>query len=400
MWRAWGVALWALAQDPGAPYSNPDHEFSIRPPAGWFAKQGFRPTIVRFLHPGSDKKADAELMVTHLITTNPTPLKGFEVQARQHIVDRFKGAVVHEEKNVEIGGRPAFRVRFTHENSLYIKTAVHRTNLEYYLLDIQLPKETAETLRAVAEASVESFRIAPVPLSPEESDALARGLDGLRAAKPAPAMMGERWYGIFLANKKSGHYRMKLSEAEGLVAFEMDVVLDLGDGNRDATSTRGVFSLDGGVQRLETDQTKANEKKETWRFRATADLRGGKLKVSRDMNGFKEEKTLDVPEGLLLSDVAEFLRGRLALNGKGAALFRTMSPFADEPNVEMTEASAPEMMDVDGRRREAVVVLTKVDRRRVVTYTYGTDHVLLRQGGGKDVFTLRALSKDEALKQP
>ena len=46
------------------------------------------------------------------------------------------------------------------------------------------------------------------------------------------------------------------------------------------------------------------------------------------------------------------------------------------------------------------MALSRVDRRKTVAYTYGVDRVLLRQGGGKDLFSVRALSKDEALKQP
>jgi len=400
MWRAWGIALWVFAQDPGAVFTESGHEFSIRPPAGWVVRAGHRPGVFRFLHPGSDRKADAEVQVAHLITPNPTPLKTFEIQAKEQILSGFKGAVIHEERSLPIDGRPAFRVRFTHDGTLHIKTAVHRTNLEYYLVDIFLPKQSIDAHRAAAEAAVESFRIVPAPLSPEESEAFGRGLDVLKSAKPMPAMLGERWYGLFVGPRKSGHQRMKLSESEGLLAFELDVVLDLGEGNRDATTTKGAFSPDGRVQRLETDQVKTNDKKERWQFRASADLRDGKLKVSRDMNGQKEEKTLDASEGMLLSDVAEFVRGRLALNGKGSTLMKTISPFADEPNVEMVEAGAAETMDVDGRRQEAVVALSKMDRRRIQAYTYGTDHVLLRQGGGKSVFSVRALSKDEALKQP
>ncbi|HEX7900698.1 MAG TPA: hypothetical protein VF950_23265 [Planctomycetota bacterium] len=400
MWRAWGIALWVLAQDQGAVRNDSEHEFSIRPPAGWVARPGLRPTVVRYLHPAGDKKADAELQIAHLITTNPTPIKSFEEQAKQHIVERYKGATVHEQKSLVVGGRPAFRVRFSHENVAFIKTAIQRTNLEYYLLDIVLPKDSTDALRAAAEAAVDTFQIVPVPLSPEESGALARGLDVLRSAKPAPASLGERWYGLYIGAKKAGHQRMKLTESEGLLAFELDVVLDLGEGNRDASTVKGAFAFDGRVQRLESEQVKTNDKKERWQFRASADLRDGKLKVSRDMNGVKEEKTLDVQEGLLLADVAEFFRGRLALHGKGSTLIKTISPFSDEPNLEMVEAGAPEMMDVDGRRGDAVVALSKVDRRKIMAYTYGTDHVLLRQGGGKDIFSVRALSKDEALKQP
>lgn len=398
MWRAWGIALWVLSQDPSPSYTDPEHEFSIRPPAGWIARPGFRPTVVRFLHPIGEKKADAELQVTHLITTNPTPLRSFEEQARAHVAERFKDAKILEQKTIAVDGRPAFRLAFSHDKSLYVKTAVHRTNLEYYLVDILLPVDGDPKHRAAAEAAVDTFRVVPVGLSAEESEAFARGVQALKAMKSEPAMLGERWYGLFLGPRKAGHHRLKLAESDGLVAFEADVVLDLGDGNKDATTVRGAFSHDGRIQRLESEQIKENDKKERWRFRVAADLRDGKLKMSRDMNGHKEEKTLEVQEGVLLSDVASVLRGRFALLGKGTTLLKTLSPFADEPNIEMIEAGAPEMMDVDGRRAEAVVALCRLDRRRSVAYTYGMDRHLLRQGGGKDIFSLRMMSKDEALK--
>lgn len=398
MWRAWGIALWVLAQDPAPVFNDPEHEFSIRPPAGWVARAGVRPTVVRFMHAVGEKKADAELLVTHLITTNPTSLKAFEQQAKTHILERYKGAKIEGEKTFAIHGRIAFRVAFTHENTVYVKTAIQRTNLEYYLLDILLPADDAGKQRATAEAAVETFQILPASLSAEENEAFARGLAALKAAKPEPSTAGERWYGLFIGPKKAGHQRLKLAESEGLTSFEMDVTLDLGEGNKDVSTVRGAFSPDGRVQRLSTDQVKTNDKKERWQFKATADLRDGKLKVSRDMNGHAEEKTLEVPEGLLLADVAELLRGRFALLGKGTMLFKTISPFADESNIEMVEAGAPESMDVDGRRADAVVTLCKIDRRKIISYTYGTDRWLLRQGGAKDVFSLRAMSKEDALK--
>lgn len=399
MWRAWGIAAWLLSQDAAPPPFNVgEHEFSLRPPAGWVAQPAMRPSVVRFLAVGAERKAEAELLVTHLISTNPTPLKAFEEQARKHILERYKSAKIAEEKSVTLGGRPAFRVVFADENGLYVKTAVWRTHLEYYLLDIFLPKEDPKGLRKAAEAAVDTFQIVPAPLSPEESDAFARGLAVLKAAKPDPAWLGERWYGLYFGPKKAGHQRIKVAESEGLIAFEADVVLDLGDGNRDATTVRGAFSLDGRRQRVESDQVKTNDQKERWQFRAAADLQDGKLKVSRDMNGHKEEKTLDVPEGLLLADVAEFLRGALAVSGEKTTLIKTISPFSDEPNIELIEAGGPEKMDVDGRRVDAVVALCRIDRRKTQAYTYGMDRLLLRQGGAKDVFSVRRLPKDEALK--
>lgn len=400
MWRAWGIVLLVLSQDPTPAFDDPDHEYSLRPPAGWVARPGMRPMVVRFLHPTGERKADGEIQVVHLNTTNPTPLKNFQEQAKAHVAERFKGAVIQEEKPVTLAGRPAHRLVFTHEKTLFIKTAVFRTNLEYYLVDIVLPEGDAGGQRAAAEAAVATFKIVPLGLNAEETAAFGRTREVLKTAKFDPALLGERWYGLFFGGRKAGYQRTKLAESEGLLAFETEVVLDLGDGNRDAATIRGSFSPDGRVQRVDLEQVKANDKKERWQFRAAADLKDGKAKVSRDMNGTKEEKTFDVPEGVLLADVAEFVRGRLAAVGKGTFLMKTLSPFADEANVELIESGGAEAMEVDGRKGPAVVALSRVDRRKTTSYTFGAEGGLLRQGGGKDVFVIRALSKEEALKQP
>jgi hypothetical protein len=398
MWRAWGIVLAVLSQDAARPYADPDHELSLTPPAGWVARPGGHPIVVRFLHPTGEKKADAELQITHLVTTNPTPLVSLEAQAKEQVAEHYKGSAVLEEKRLVVGGFPAFRIVFTHDKALHVKTALHRTNLEYYLLDILLPEEDAGRHRAAAEAAVESFRIVPTPLSPEETQAFGRTCDFLKTAKIDPGMLGERWYGLHLGARKVGHQRLKVAESEGLISFEQDMVFDLADGNRDATTVRGAFSPNGRIQKVDVDQVKTSAKKERWQFRATAELKDGKLRASRDMNGHKEEKVLEVPEGVLLTDVADVLRGRLAVEVPGVCLMKRLSPFSDEPDLERVEAAAAEPLEIEGRRVQAVVALCRVDRRRTVAYTFGTDRVLLRQGGAKDLYSVRAMPKDEALK--
>lgn len=398
MWRAWGITLLLLCQDAPRPFADPDHELAFTPPAGWVARQAASPSVVRFLHPNPERKADAELLVTHLITTNPTPLASFEAQAKVHVAERYKGAVIREEKRLTVGGRPAFRIAYTHEKALFVKTAIHRTNLEYYLFDILLPADDAAALRAAAEASIETFRIVPVDLSAAEAEAFARTREALRGAKIDPGMLGERWYSLHLGERKVGHHRMKLSESEGLVAFEADMVFDLGDGNRDQVAVRGAYSPDGRFQKVDSDQVKTNDKKERWQFRAVVEIKDGKLRASRDMNGQKEEKILDVLEGVLLSDVAELVRGRLAVDVRGVCLLKTLSPFSDEPNIETVESAGPEAMDVGGRKVQAAAALCRMDRRKNQAYIYGSDRRLLEQGGPKDLFSVRSTTKDEALK--
>ncbi len=397
MWRAWGITLLVLSQDLGPPASSQDHEFTIRPPQGWVRKPGVKPTVVKWVA-SEEGKAVAELLVTHLVSGNPTPLKNFETQARAHLAERYKGAKVAEEKAVTVGGRAAHRIVFTHEGMLYLKVAIHRTNLEYYMLDALIQESGAAKYRPLAEASMETFAIAPTPLSAEEQAARSAGLAVLKALKIDPALLGERWHAIYLGNAKTGHQRIKLGESEGMYTFEVDVASDYGQGRKDVTHVRGSFSPDGRVQKIDTEQTKANEK-ERWQFRASAVLQGGQVKVSRDLNGTKEERSFGVEEGVLFVDVADLLRGCLAGAGKGSLLLRTLSPYADEPNVEQIEVGSPERLEVDGKPREVILVQSRLDRLKYLTYTYAaSDRSLLRLGGPKDAFSIRAASKEEALK--
>jgi len=398
MWRAWGITLLVLSQDLSPAARSEDHEFAIQPPQGWVRKPGVKPTVVKWVA-AEEGKAVAEILVTHLISGNPTPLKNFETQAKQHLAERYKGAKVLEEKPATVGGRAAHRLVFSHDGTLYIKLALHRTNLEYYMLDAILAEASAAKYRALAEASMATFEIVPTPLSTDEQGARARGLQVLKAAKIDSALLGERWHAIHFGLPKTGYQRMKVGESEGMYTFENDVVSDYGLGKKDETHVRGSFSPDGRVQKLDSEMTKTNDRGERWQFRASAVLQNGQVKVSRDLNGVKEEKAFAVEEGVLFSDVLDLLRGTLAAAGKGSYLIRTISPYADEPNVELVEVGEKERLDIDGKARDVILVQARVDRLKYLTYTYSAaDRSLLRLGGARDAFSIRAATKEEALK--
>lgn len=406
MWRAWGIFLLILPQDLGPPFASDDHEMTIRPPAGWARRIGSGPFIARFTPPeaepaptdGEKKVPPWGLELKHLhYRSNPTPLEGFVKQAKAHIEREFKGSKLVEEKAVRVGGRAAHRIVFEFEGTIQVKTVVPRTHLECYLLDISLLKADEARLRKVAEASIETFQIVPAPLSGEESAADARTAGFLKAAKVQPALLGERWHTIHLVQRKTGHLRIKLSESKGAYVFETDVRNDYGEGNVDATVVRGSFSPDGRTQKVETEQTKENDKKERWQFRASASIEAGRFKASRDMNGIKEEKGFAVEDGVLLEDVAEVVRRAFVAEGKGAWLLKILSPYADEWNTEMIEVSGRESLELDGTRRDAHVLFCRVDRRRNMTYYIAPDGGLIRQGGVKDPFSIRASTREEAL---
>ena len=375
------------------------------PPRGWVRREGTRPFIVKFI-PGEALRSAAEsegalpswgLVLSHLYyPSNPTPLQAFVRQAKEHIGREFKSSKMLEEEELTIGGRPGYRMVFTHEGNLYLKTVVPRTNLECYLLDASMPQREASELRPVVESSIASFRMVPLSLGPEERAAEARTFEALKSAKVDPGILGEGWYAVCLMNTKTGSQRSRLSPSPEGYAIELDVQNDFGEGGKDATTVRGSFSPDGRYQKIETEHTKQNAK-ERWTFRATAVLDHGQVKSSLDMNGIKEEKTFRVEPGVLFEDVADILRRTLVRGrGKGMYLFRVLSPYSDEPEPEFMEVNDPEPLEVNGTRRNLWIVFSRMGHRKQMTYYYDTQGGLVRVGGMRDAFSLRQTTKEEA----
>jgi hypothetical protein len=357
---------------------------------------GAGPTLVKFTQPG-DLKLPAELLVTHLHSTNPTPLESFRRQAKDNIKEKYPGSKILEEKDLSIAGKQSFRIVFTHNDFVLFKTVIHRTNLEYYLLDALYPPDQAEKIRPLVESSIATFEINPLPMSAEERASDGRTMAVIKAAKMEPALLGERWYAIHLSGKKVGYMRFKLAESEGMYAFDLEVRNDFGEGNTDTTIVRGSYSPDGGVQKVETEETKVNPKQK-WVFRANAVLQSGQAKMSRDINGIKEERSFAVEEGVLISDIAECMRSTLVGAGKGTYLIKTLSPYSEEWNIEIIDVGGPETLDVDGRTRNCILVQAYIGRRKNMTYYYAPDRTVLRVGGPKELFSIRASTKEEAQK--
>jgi len=397
MWRAWGIILLALSQDLASRTTAPDHEFAFRPPAGWNRHLGSGPTLAKYVQPG-DLKTPTEFLVTHLHSSNPTPIESFKKQAKENIKEKYAGSKILEEKDLTIAGKKAFRVVFQHNDVIQLKTVIHRNNIEFYLLDAVMPQDQASKVQPLIESSIASFEIIPMPMSTEERAADARTMALIRAAKLDPALLGERWFTVHLGPKKVGSMRFKMTESEGMYSFETVVHNDFGEGNTDTTLVKGSFSPDGRIQKVVTEETKINPKQK-WIFGASAALTGGQVKVSRDLNGIKEERTFAVEEGVLLTDIAECLRSVLVGAGRGTYLLKSLSPFSEEFNVEIIDVGGPESLEVDGRVRECTLVQAYVGRRKNMTYYYAPDRSVIRVGGPKDVFSIRASTKEESEKK-
>jgi hypothetical protein len=397
MWRAWGIILLALSQDLGLPTVSPDHEFSFRPPAGWARHLGAGPTLAKYVQPG-DLKTPSEFLVTHLFSSNPTPIESFKKQAKDNIKEKYAGSKILEEKDLTVAGKKAFRVVFQHNDVTQLKTVIHRSNLEFYLLDAVMPQDQVSRVQPVVEASIASFEIIPLPLSTEERAAEARTMAVIRAAKLDSALLGERWFTVHLGARRVGTVRFKMTESAGIYSFETVVHNDFGEGNTDTTLVKGSFSPDGRVQKVATEETKVNPKQK-WVFAASVALNAGQVKATRDLNGIKEERSFAVEEGVLLSDIAECLRTVLVGAGRGSYLLKTLSPFSEEWSVELIDVGGPETLEVDGRTRECTLVQAYVGRRKNQTYYYAPDRSVIRVGGPKDLFSIRVSTKEEAEKK-
>jgi hypothetical protein len=397
MWRAWGIFLLALSpQDLGNRTTSPDHEFAFRPPAGWARHLGTGPTLAKYVQPG-ELKSPAEYLITHLHSNNPTPIESFKKQAKDNIKEKYAGSKILEEKDLTIAGKKAFRVVFQMNDVIHFKTVIHRTNLEFYLLDAIYPQEAAAKVQPVLDASVATFEIIPLPMSSEERLADGRTLSLIKATKIDPALLGEKWYVIYLGARKVGTMRFKMTESEGLYVFETEVRNDFGEGNTDTTVVKGSFSPDGKIQKVLTEEIKVNPKQK-WVFAAGASIQAGQVKMTRDINGIKEDRAFTVEEGVLLGDVAECMRSVLVGAGRGTYLLKTLSPFSEEWNVEMIDVGGPETLEVDGKMRSCTLVQAYVGRRKNMTYYYAPDRSVIRVGGPRELFSIRLSTKEEALK--
>ena len=85
------------------------------------------------------------------------------------------------------------------------------------------PPDRADKIRPLAEASVGTFEIVPLPMSAEEKAADARTTALLKASKIVPSLLGERWFSIHVQNRKIGWMRFQMTESEGMYSFESEV---------------------------------------------------------------------------------------------------------------------------------------------------------------------------------
>ena len=396
-------------EDPalGKPYTDEDHEFTLKPPAGWVARTGRPPTLIIFTWT-KDVEPAPFIEVIHKTLSRPMPLSAFVSELKDYLPRSNPGFEKLWEKERTISGIPAFQIAFKRQpkegkSTNVIRTVLHRAHLEYFFIDFECSTKDFEQFASMAEATLATFAIQTRPLDEEEGTSLKRGEAFLKAPGPLRSeLLTESWQTIHLGSKRFGYQKSKASETtlDGIKGYALatEVVLGRGSSGTDTTTVQGFVAADLSLQKFESvEVVKEESPKRESTFRVTAVLKAGDLQVTRDMNGLKEEKVLKVGEGVLLTDTLDLLRRMLLDQPKGVYLFRTLSLFSDEKGWESVEIAGKDKASIQSKEpKEVYVVFGKADRRKNLTYWFALDKTLYAVRGSDTPFSVAACTMEEA----
>ncbi len=401
------LSVAAQADDLGREFSSPDHQFAFRPPAGWTARSGTGPAVAKFVPP--ERPEESSLSVIHYSVKNATPMAQFRKELEAYLAATYKDHTPLLTRPGTIDGLPSLQLALRWKDTSGKETVVyrailHRTHLDYYLFDGHAPASATEKTIALFEKSVGTFRLRPSDPTVEEKAAAARVVGVLReGVLGARHLEGESWQGVFLEKAKVGYQRQKFVPAtlEGRPGWllESDTFVDFREGGKDRTVVRGSFTSDGRVQKIDSEETIVTEKGEELKYRYSAVVRGDRVTVRRHMRGVEEESSFQVPEGTLVTDVADAFRRSVALRPKQTWHVPVLNPFEDRTGWEWVEAAGKETVSVKtNESKDVYVVLSTVGRRRILHYWYELSGTLYVLKGPKQVFVVFGMSKEDAMK--
>jgi hypothetical protein len=397
------LAAPAFAQDDLAePAKSKIHECSFRPPKGWSGQLTDTATFAIYSAP---KPTKAEISLIRVPIQNPTTLDQLQAQLDQHI-DKYTDKKILYRRQATIGGRPAYQIAVntkldTGDRVVLLRTAIHRSHLDYYMFDCRAGEGDFQKVQGVLEKSIASFRLEPAEASTEERAAAARTIaalkDGVFRAKELPS---ETWQGVFVEKIKVGYQvqRLRLAKVEGAegLEYEADTVLDLKKGGGTKFTLRGSFTLDGRYQKMSGEEILLTEDEKELKYRYTIVLKDGKVTAQRHMNGVDEETSFTVPEPTLLTDVVDVFRRAASLRGKSTYFFHTLNPFENETGCEWLETSGLQTVEDS---KEIYVTFATVDRGASFTYWFDrTGALAVIRGGSRRLFHVVGMTREDALK--
>jgi hypothetical protein len=358
--------LLALAlQDLGPEIRDEDAGFALRAPEGWRAPADGR--RARQAPEGGLAKGTLH-WVRH---TGVVTLARFAADRLKTHKEAGSEAVKEEEAAVD--GRKARRASLRSAERRGWAAVIERAPGEHWLIELGCAPEGESAGAALFEKILASARFfAPEPTA-EERAGRALAAKTLKAASVPAAQLGEFHWVFERDGSVTGTYRATRAEANvsGRAGYECatEAVMFLDQGGRQVTTTQGRFLLDGTVQ-SETVEVRVTEA--DWKLSATfvSRVEGGKLTVTRTIDGATEERSGPAPEAGYLGVSLDCVRSALAVRGKASYAIAALDGQREHPVPERIEVAAPERMKVGAETFTGRVLFSRHDRTANRVYTF------------------------------
>lgn len=374
---------------------------SFRPPAKWSATGGVPPTLVKLTAP-KDGLAGGRMAFIYVELQRPVALDRFAEETQSHFAKEFQTHRVVDAKPLDVDGAPGrlLIVQGKTQDGREVALAralIQRGYLDYFIFEATADSKEEQKMVALLRQVLATLAFG-LPLSKEEEAGRARFQEALRALE-RPKAPEEIHFAVRFGKETLGGQRLlvreKTVDGEPGYAFESEMTIGDRDGAAKKVVGRGEFARSLRTQRVEYEEAIEAKDKPKVVFREVAELRAGKVAAEREIDGQKVAASFAVPEGTVHSEVAEILRGWLAVKGAMSYAFWVLSPFRNEPRVESLQIEKPEMIRAHDGERLIAAGFAKVARARNLQYFFEQDGTLYRLASGRSPFEIRRCTREE-----
>ena len=405
------LLLACLAQTPPAdipelagPVRSEAFDFEIGIPKGWEPSRTPSGAFFRVQAPAGSI-ADGAAWMMHHDSNHPVSLEFLGETFRKRGETEYPGFKPLDDRKVTAAGFPAHQVVFAatargEKELVFVHTVVQRQLQEYFILDVVGARAEKDRLVALTDKMLASFR-SGLPAPREREDRILRTAAFLKSAPVRPGLAGTFWHELLVARSKLGWQKSVWREAkvdgEPGWEFELEVRQEDSEGGFRSDISKGSFTSDGAIQRVEFQRIVKTPKDPTVDVKETASLVRGEYHAVREFLGQKIEKKFKAPEAVFLGDVAEWMRRLVALAPPGKNALRVLDPFRDFATVEEWESAGSSRIRLDGTERDLIQTLVTSPRQDPVEYLYDLDGTLRRRKG--KLMILRRCTEEEARKR-
>ena len=351
---------------------------------------------------------DGAAVFMHHDSSHPVTLAFLNDTFAKGAAKNYPGYASITERDLTAAGFPTRQIVFSakvkgDKDLVFVHNVIQRQLQEYFILDVVAALKEKERAIGLADRLLASFRTG-LPPSKEGEERIARTAALLKAAPVRLGFAGATWHELLVKELKIGWQKNVLREVkvDGAPGWEFEIERrqeDVEGGARSDVS-KGSFTADGSIQRLEFHRTVRTAKEEPVDVREVVSLVKGVCKASRQFLGQNVEKEFKTPEGTYLSDVAETMRRVIALAPAGDYAIRVLEPFRDLPSVEEWKSAGQGRIRIDGKEEDLIQALVTVGGRESAEHLYDLDGALRRRKVTKAQITivLRRCTEQEAKK--